>query len=706
MSENKNRSPGKKSSNGPMVTFADIAGCADAGERDRLLDSFIRRMTLDEKIAQMSGSSNIIDLAITAIRYGFITFDSGGNRRLGIPAIKFTDGPRGICLGKSTCFPVAMARGATWDALLMELVGNALGKEARAQGANFFGGVCINLLRHPGWGRAQETFGEDPFALGVMGAATIKGVQEHVMTCAKHFACNSIEKSRFFVDVHIDERTLREVYLPHFKRCVEAGVASIMSAYNKVNGLYCGHNPHLLRDILKRDWGFEGLVMSDWILGVRDGVAAATGGLDIEMPSRWRYGRNFRKAIKRGDVPEHLIDDAVKRVIRQKARFADIGDASNYDSEQVAGPANTKLALEVAEKSLVLLKNEKNALPLDENRVKKIAVIGKLADKVNTGDHGSSRVRPPYVVTPLEGIRKRVGDSIDVVHIGSNDPDKARRVASQVDAAIVIAGLTCKEEGEYISSIAKKWGGDRANLDLPHDQETLIKAVGEAGNRSIIVLECGSAVTVRSWEKEADAIVLTWYSGMEGGNALAHVLFGDVNPSGKLPATFPESVEQLPFFDKKAESIEYGYYHGYRLFDKEDMKPSFPFGFGMSYTTYQYENLRLDKKEITDDGIIKAQFEVTNTGKVHGEEIAQLYIGYQNSKIDRPLKELKGFSRFALAPGEKKVVTIEVDIADLAYYDDSSGSWKIEEIDYAVLVGPSSRWEDLSLQDSFRFSRS
>lgn len=683
------------------VNFEDIVKCADDEEREKLLESLVGSMTLKEKIAQMSGNSTIIDLAISGIRYGLKTFNTPRNRRLGIPPIKFTDGPRGICLGRSTCFPSAMARGATWDLALMEKVGSALGTEAKAQGANFFGGICINLLRHPGWGRAQETFGEDPFALGEMGSATIKGVQKHLMACVKHFACNSIERSRFSVDVVVDERTLREVYLPHFRRCLEAPPASVMSAYNKVNGTYCGHNSHLLREILKEDWGYEGLVMSDWLLGIRDGVLAVKGGLDVEMPMKWRLGRKFKKAVKRGDMPESLVDDAVKRVIKQKARFSGVGSPTGYNKDMVAGPKNVWLALQTAEKSMVMLKNEGKALPLKEEQIRKIAVIGKLADHANTGDLGSSRVRPPYVVTPLKGIRNRAGEKIEIIHAGRNDKEAAVRAASLADVSIVVAGLTYREEGEYISTVVKKIGGDRTTLNLPPEQEELIRAVGDASKRSVVVLECGSAVTMESWKNDVDAILVAWYPGMEGGNAVARILFGDVNPSGKLPVTFPESEEQLPFFDNQADSIEYGYYHGYRLFDKKKLEPAFPFGFGLSCTTYSYENLRLDKNKAGPQDRVTAEFEVTNTGNKAGEEVAQLYIDYENSQVERPVKELKGFARVALEPGEKRTVSISVDAAGLAYYDVHSGTWLAEEIEYSVMVGSSSRNEDLTLRESF-----
>jgi beta-glucosidase len=686
---------------GGQITFSDVVACETPAERGRLIEDLMARMTLKEKIAQMSGSASLLDLGIMLVRYGLHTFDSGRNRRLGIPAIRFTDGPRGVCLDHSTCFPVAMARGATWDPVLHELVGSAVGIEARAQGANFYGGVCINVLRHPGWGRAQETFGEDPYHLGVLGVAMVNGVQKHLMACAKHFACNSIEESRFFVDVRTDERTLREVYLPHFKRCVDAGVASIMSAYNKVNGEYCGHNGHLLREILKEEWGFDGLVMSDFVYGIRDGVAAVNAGMDLEMPRKWRFGTGFKKAVRRGEVPEALLDEAVRRIVGQKARFAGVGEA--YDRKEVTTTAHTALALEVARKSMVLLKNEGGALPIRRNGVLKVAVIGELAAKPNIGDRGSSRVSPPYVITPLQGIRDRETPTLKVIYDHAADKDAAGRTAADADVAIVVAGLTHKDEGEYMSD-RLKIGGDRESLDLPPGQEELIQTVAAKTERCIVVLEGGSAITLGAWIDDVEAILMAWYPGMEGGRAITEVLFGDVNPSGKLPFTWPRSTEQLPFFDKKASSIDYGFYHGYRHFDREGLTPEFPFGFGLSYTTFTYGDLRISSEEIGRGGSTTISVNVTNTGKERGEEIAQLYVSYPGSAIDRPLKELKGFARLELSPGESGTAEFDLKAEDLAYYDQEQGAWVVEEMEYAVRVGPSSSDEDLHLRGTFKVS--
>ncbi len=663
-------------------------------EREKRIKELLSQMTLGEKIGQMTACTALWKHAVMLPRYNLWTYDSGRNKRLGIPAHKFTDGPRGVTIGHSTCFPVSMARGASWDAELEERVGEVIGYEGRAQGANHYGGVCINLLRHPGWGRAQETYGEDPHHLGEMGVALTKGVQKHMMACAKHFACNSIEESRFFVSAKIDERTLREIYLPHFKRCVDAGVATVMSAYNRVNGEYCGHSRHLLFEILKQDWGFDGFVVSDFLWGVRDGKAAANAGLDIEMPIKRFYGSSLKKLVLRGEVPEKNIDDSVLRILRQKDRFSKVGLPS-YDRSRIAGKDHSALAREVAIKSMVLLKNDPRVLPLDRNKIRTIAVIGKLADKANIGDIGSSKVRPPYVVTPLAGITGRAGAAVKIIYERGDHLDAAKLAARNADAVVIVAGLTAKNEGEFLPVPLIKIGGDRINLDLPKDQEELVLAIAPEHKNCVVVLEGGSAITMERWRDKVPAILMAWYPGMEGGNAIADILFGEANPSGKLPCVFPKSTDQLPFFDNHAKEIEYGYYHGYRLFDKKGLEPAFAFGFGLSYTTYQYSNLRLDRAEIGRNGKLVASVDIKNAGTMAGEEIVQLYVGYNGSKVDRPVKDLKGFVKLALQPGETKTATIEVKAEDLAYYDVSQKAWEIEPIEYTVYVGPSSRQKDL-----------
>jgi beta-glucosidase len=657
----------------------------------------LAQMSLEEKIHQMSGDTPLFrGLIELLLAYNKRPLPAGENSRLSIPGIRFSDGPRGVVMGHSTCFPVSMARGASWDTDLEERVGDAIGIEARSQGANFFGGVCINVLRHPAWGRAQETYGEDQYHLGEMGAALVRGVQRHIMACIKHFAANSIENSRLRVDVRMSERTLREIFLPHFKRCIDEGAASVMTAYNMVNGYHCGHNTHLLRDILKKDWGFEGFVISDFVFGIRNGKAA-NAGVDVEMPVTIHFGKRLMKLVRKGEVSESVIDEAVLRILRQKIRFAQVGEPIRYATSAVPTPEHKALAREAAQKSMVLLKNERVAdsphpiLPVNIAHVKSIAVIGKLANARNIGDRGSSMVRPPYVVTMLEGIRTAVPPDCEIIYSNGKDIAKAVNIARKADTAIIITGYTHKDEGEYM--FVK--GGDRDTLTIkPHDEELILRVAAEIP-RTIVVLICGSAIITEVWREKVPAILVAWYPGMEGGNALADVLLGKVCPCAKLPCVFPKSESQLPFFDKRARSIEYGYFHGYRLMDREGYEPAFPFGFGLSYTKYVYENIQLDQEEIGTDGTLSVRLQITNSGDVTGEEVAQLYIGYRDSQVERPLKELKGFSKVHLAPGETKRVEFALAARDLAYYDEQHSIWIVEPITYTVYLGPSSRNEDL-----------
>jgi len=673
---------------------------AQGPEREERIRRLVSRMSLAEKTRQMAGRMRTWEMLASLVRYNLRPFRAGEDRRLGIPPLRFTDGPRGVATGRSTCFPVPMARAASWDTDLEERVGEAMGVEALSQGADLVGAPCVNLLRHPGWGRAQETYGEDPFLLGEMGAALVRGLQRHVMACAKHYACNSIEESRFQVDVRLDERTLREVYLPHFKRCVEEGVAAVMSAYNRVNGEYCAHNAHLLREILKGEWSFQGFVMSDFILGTRDTVKALLGGLDLEMPQAWHYGRKLRRAVRRGEVPGELLDEAVVRILRQKARFSR-PEGGDYGAHRVACPEHAALALEAARKGMVLLKNEEGTLPLRLGSKGRLAVVGKLARLPNIGDLGSSRVRPPYAVTILQGLRDRGGDSLRLHYSEGKDRREALLAARSADACLVVVGLAARDEGEAMPG-PFKLGGDREDLGLHPGDLELLEEITKVNPRCVVVLEGGSALLTSGWRERAGAVLMAWYPGMEGGNAVAEVLFGLANPCGKLPVTFPESNGQLPLFDRKAKKIEYGYYHGYRLFDKMGKRPAFPFGFGLSYTVYEYRSLRLSAEEMAPDGSIAVEAEIRNAGDREGEEVVQLYVGYPSPSVDRPVKELKGFARLRLRPGETGTASFTLRAADLAYYHAGEGRWRVDRAPYHLYVGSSSHPRDLHLKASFR----
>ncbi|MFX1497744.1 MAG: beta-glucosidase [Promethearchaeota archaeon] len=657
---------------------------------EEYVEKIIPQLTLREKVYLMSGH-HFYKFLLKDRKIGARPYPGGGVKRLNIPPFMFTDGPRGVIIPGSTCFPVSMARAATWDINLEEKVGEAIGKEARARGANLFGGVCINLLRHPSWGRAQETYGEDTFLLGEMGSSLVRGVQKHnVMATIKHFAANSIEFSRFKVNVRMDERTLREVYLPHFKRCIDQGCATVMSAYNKLRGEYCGQNSYLLKTILKEEWNFKGFVHSDWMDGLYNTIKGIKGGLDVEMPRPKYYGHKLIKAVKKGLVSPELIDESAKRIILTVLKFVMREDPQKYDESLVGCEEHIQLAQKIAEKSMVLLKNEQDILPLQKEHLKKIAVIGRLAELKNTGDHGSSRVRQENVTTVLQGIKNFAGKDIDVVYQNGFNLKNALDVAQTTDAVILVVGYTYKDEGEYIKEYPRKVG-DRLDLRLKSREVKLINAISKVNPNCVVILVGGSAIIVEEWKHNVPAIIMSWYSGMEGGTALANVIFGKINPSGKLPFTIPKNTSELPYFNAFVAEIEYKYYHGYTKFEKESIEPAFAFGFGLSYTKYKYDNLHL---EATDDKVI-VKVDVTNIGKCDGEEIVQVYVGFENSRIERPIKLLKGFKRINLKSNETKRVHIEFLKRDLAWYNPESKSWEIEAIVYSIYVGSSSKLEDL-----------
>ncbi len=657
----------------------------DPKQVDDLARKYLHELSLSEKVQFMQGNIKILQgLLPIAIRYNSKPYPFGGIKRLKIPPNKFVDGPRGIVVGSSTCFPVSMARGATFDIELEERIGNAIGVEGRAYGANFFGGVCINLLRHPSWGRAQETYGEDPYHLGEMGAALTRGIQaQGMIACPKHFAMNSMENKRFKVDVSVDERTLREIYLPHFKKCIDEGAGAIMSAYNKVNGEYCGENKHLLTDILKQDWNFQGFIITDFMLGVRDGLKGIKSGLDVEMPFSWRMkSKNIQKWVETGEIPEERIDESVLRVLKTNLKLFKKFDPELYNRSKIACQEHIQLAKEAALKSMVLLQNKDRILPLNAKKTSKIAVLGSLADRKNIGDLGSSRVYPPYIITPLMGIQQKFGYSSVLYESGTNI-ERAKSYAKEAEIVIIVVGFTEKDEGEYTGGK----GGDRDLLTLKPKDEELIKLISEINKNVIVVMEGSSAIIVEEWKEKVAGIIMAWYPGMEGGNALAHLLFGEVNFSGKLPFIVPKSTDQLPFFDKKTESIKYDYYHGYRLADKKGWEPAYPFGFGLSYTTFSYGNFRVFTPKIQKDGQLKISVDVSNNGKIPGDEIIQLYVGYPESKVDRVVRELKDFARIHLESNETKTVTLSVPAKDTAYYEMESNSWVIENGKYEVFVG-------------------
>lgn len=664
--------------------------------KERLYEAaklLLKEMTLKEKIRTLQGHA----LGVTA--KNFITkgrfyngeaYPAGGCKRLGIPPVLFTDGPRGIVMKKCTCFPVSMLRGASFDDELEYRIGEVFAKEASALDANLFAGVCINLLRNPMWGRAQETYGEDPYLLGRMGAALTKAMQENgIIACPKHYALNSIEDLRFSANAIADERTLHEVYLPHFKKCIDAGAMSIMGAYNRVNGTYACENKELLTDILRDKWGFDGFALSDFFYGIYDAVRSLKSGMDVEMPYLFRYA-TLGMSLKKGDITENDIDTAALRVLR--ALIATLPKHKKHPKSVILSKEHIALAREAATKGIVLLKNENKVLPIPEGS--KIAVVGRYANKRNTGDHGSSNVFSPYAVTPYEGMKNRFGENKVSLYNGCR-VSEAMRASKDADYIVVCVGSDWLQEGEFLVNLGnvkkkpKGSGGDRADLHIPEEDVKLIRGLSHLGKKLIVNIMGGSAYVIKDWIDSADSVVMSFYSGLEGGNALADILSGDVCPAGKLPFTIAQKAEDYPPFlhlGAKDKNIEYGYYHGYTLFDKEGKEPHFPFGFGLSYTELELSDTVLSK----DEGGITVSLKVTNNGTCDGDEVIQVYVGSDNKDIDRPVKVLKGFKRISVRKGEALTTDVKVDLEDIKFYCPENDTWVLDE-SYTVYVGTDSK---------------
>ena len=694
----------------------DTADALTPDQIDAKARALAAKLTFEEKLGLKDGDLTFWKgLARMGAPQGYSRefWVAGAVPRLGLPGIRFVDGPRGVVMDGATTFPVSIARGATFDTELETRVGDVIGREIRALGGNFFGGVCINLLRHPAWGRAQESYGEDSFHLGTMGAALASGVQNHVLACVKHYALNSMENARTEVDVTVDARALHEVYLAHFKRVVDAGVAAVMTSYNSVNGQWAGQNKALIADILKDMWGFTGFTVTDFIVGMRDAKTAALAGQDVEMPFATIYAAGLKALVERGEVPAGAIDDSALRMVRQLVRFGQGRNAADYTKSVVGCEAHRAVAREVAAKSIVLLRNESGLLPLAGSG--KLAVIGALAAKPNTGDGGSSMTHPDHVVTPLEGLIAALGKDA-VVHDQGSDLRRAASVAAAADTALVVVGFTHADEGEFIppnqlqpyatlfpppANDAEKvqadnlkkgmgesgfsTGGDRLGLTLRREDEALIAAVAAANPRTIVAVMAGSAVIMEAWRHKVPAILMLWYPGQEGGHALADILTGKVNPSGRLPCTFPTAADHLPFFDRDATAITYDLWHGYRKLMRDGNQAAFPFGFGLSYTTFAHADLTLAADRLAGDETLEASVDVTNTGRQAGDDIVQLYVAVHGSAVERAPRELKAYARVHLAPGETKQVRLAVPVRELAWFDAGRG-WVIEATECEALI--------------------
>ncbi len=606
--------------------------------------ALLAQLSTAEKLALLDGDTpfwaGLLDIAARDASHRH-PWPAAQVPRLGLGGLQFVDGPRGVCLeGGATTFPVPIARGACWDRQLEERIGEAMALEARSFGANWVAAVCVNLLRHPGWGRAQETYGEDPVHVGELGAACTRGLQRHALACVKHFALNSIDSSRFLVDVRASPRVLDELYLPQFRACVEAGAASVMSAYNRVNGIWCGQHPELLDGILRGRWGFTGFVVTDFIFGVRDGVAALLAGQDLEMPFRMVFEGVLADALADGRLPRERVDAAALRLLRAQLALP----AGAYPASLRRCAAHLQLARQAASGSIVLLRNEGPVLPF--SGLSSLAVVGRLAAQPNLGDRGSSDTRPPpgAVVTPLDGLRA-AAPQLAITHVDGDDPAAAATAAAGCEAAVVVVGLDWRLEGEHIHPgdiapilrqipppdllqspallrrlgrrrLRRLWqpaaeliawitghatprqggdfaSGDRTDLRLPPRQVALIRAVAAANPRTVLVLMGGGAVLMEAWRQAVPAILLLWYPGEQGGHALADVLLGRVSPSGRLPFTLPEGPEQLPPFEPRATEVVYDLWHGYRRLGRDGERAAYPFGFGLSYSRFQLSDPRV-----------------------------------------------------------------------------------------------------------------
>ncbi|MFZ1930758.1 MAG: glycoside hydrolase family 3 C-terminal domain-containing protein [Candidatus Sulfotelmatobacter sp.] len=704
---------------------------------DQRVQDLLSRMTLQEKVAMLSGAD---------------WMQSVPNERLGIPSIKMADGPIGIrsWAGPSsetnaevskktvttTAFPAGIAMAASWDIELLQQEGEAIGQEVKAVGRDMILGPTVNINRTPLWGRNFEGYGEDPYLTSRLAVAYIKGVQsEGVIATVKHFAANNQEFERHRINAVVDERALHEIYFPAFKAAVqEAGVWSVMSAYNKLNGVYCAEDAALLKDVLQKQWGFKGFVVSDWG-STYSTAGTVNAGMDLEMPGGepmkewlkrprtqesgnsggWLVPEKVLADVSAGKISPAVIDDNVGRILRVifvSGQF----DKPHTATGEIDTPEERAVARKAATEGVVLLKNSGDLLPLDSSKIHTLVVIGPNAAVARTGGGGSSLVTPKYSIAPLQGIRDRAGQRIQVSYalgaaMEGEDPNKdpgkdtagareqlineAVSAAAKADAAIVVVGRSPKLESE---------GFDIKSLDLPAGQDDLIEAVAKANKHTVVVINAGGPVLMSKWIEQVPAIVDMWYGGQEGGNAIADVLFGDADPSGKLPVTFVKEWKDSPAYGHyPGENLQVDYtegiYVGYRYFDKQKIEPLFPFGYGLSYTKFEYSDLKVSPHRTSSGTPVEVSLRVRNSGTRPGAEVVELYLHDGHASVDRPVQELKGFRRVELAPGESKNVRFTLDRSAMAFYSTAKKDWVTERGQFDVLVGASSR--DIRVKGSF-----
>ena len=660
------------------------ASAAPVADDDARARQIVAQMTLDEKIAELHGTQNKTNFRVVV-----------GIPRLHIPDLLICNGPAGVGpagpghSGPATALPAPISLAATWDTNAAAGYGQLAGSETALLGNMLLEAPDINIARTPHNGRTFESFGEDPFLTGRLSVAEILGIQScGIIANVKHYAANNQESDRFKINEIIDDRTLRELYLPAFEASVKEGhVASVMSAYNKINGTYCTENGFIQNQVLKNEWGFDGFILSDYG-AVHSSVPCATNGLDLEMPGGIYFDGPLQRAVQSGEVPESLLDDKLVRRFRTMMHFG-LWDKQPARGEIPASHAN--VALKLGAEGVVLLKNSGGLLPLQTNAIHSIALIGPYAGKAMTGGGGSSYVTPFMTVDPADGIQSVVGKNVNVQVDSGKDIDQAVALAKTADTVVLMLGDRQSEGKDH-------------PITLSGNQDALAAAVFAANPKTIVVLKTGGPVLM-PWVDSAPAIVEAWYPGEEDGAVVAAILYGRINPSGKLPITFPksgtdlpqQSVEQYPGVDGVVRYSE-GLLVGYRWYDAKNIEPLFPFGHGLSYTTFGYKDLKVSRP--THDGKVTVKFTVTNTGKVAGAEVAQLYLSLPStSGVSQPPRALKAFSRVALAPGKSAHVTLTLNARSLSYWDVAAHDWKIAPGQYTISIGSSSR--DLRLSDTF-----
>ena len=736
-----------------VLLFAALlfAGCASKSPQDVLtkhdkeIDKIIAQMTLEEKVMMLHSKT---------------IMSSEGVPRLGIQDIKYADGPFGVReelgdgfrplgwqLDSATYFPTGSALAATWDPDLAYNYGHGIGVEARLRGKDVMLGPAINIQRLPVGGRTYEYLSEDPARAAALAVGVVQGLQDAgTAACIKHFALNNQETNRGSVNVIADERTIRELYLKTFEAAVrKAGAMAVMPAYNKVNGYYCSENEHLLNEILRGEWGFKGITVSDWG-GTHSTMGAALHGLDVQMTGDNYLGPPLIDSIAAGKLSEKGVDDKVRELLRLRFTIEAIPD-SEANKVQASQPESRQAALEVARRSIVLLSNKGAALPIAKS-VKTIAVIGQNAVLSTAAGGVGAGVKTPYEVTPLQGIQRRAGDAVKVIYApgyrnfgGRTRPGQQPRplqamaIDEEPDADLLAEAVEAAKAADLVlffcgtNKTIETEGSDRQNIKLPVGQEAIAAALAEANPNMVSVVISGGPLELAAVEACSKAMVQGWWNGIEGGTALAEVLFGDRAPSGKLPFTYPRVLEESPAyamgnFPNRAETQEdlfTGMYRadlggtggqnrratpdskytegllvGYRWFDTKKVPVAYAFGHGLSYVNFEYSGLAASKKAYKEGDVIKVNFTLKNTGDMPAEEVAQLYISHKDAKVEYPAKELKAFKRVALGAGESRNVTLEFPVSELCWWSDTG--WQLEKGTIEMMLGSAS--DDLRLSTS------